>query len=299
MLFAYLSGRTGQAQIQREVTGATGQQHLLKSKAARITVPKVPPEVDKLVKRAIQRAYKAEVSAREAYQGAESILQSTLKPIAVRQQCYERTWSEVLEAERFDAEYFQPRMQEILADLFHTGQTIGDVAEVRKRRFRRDTKGTFEYIEIGGVSESGMANSETVAAGDAPSRAQWLVEEGDVVTTLVRPRRRISAIILDEQDGSVCSSGFAVLRPISVPAEVLLTYLRLPIVCEVLDLHATASMYPAITADRLLTIPIPVPARRIQKEIVKGIRRSFQAHRRASRLLAEAIEAVEGVVREL
>lgn len=38
-LWAYLSSKDGQSQIEREVTGATGQQHLLKSKVSRILVP--------------------------------------------------------------------------------------------------------------------------------------------------------------------------------------------------------------------------------------------------------------------
>jgi hypothetical protein len=40
-LFAYLRSETGQRQINREITGATGQQHLLKNKVARIVIP--PP----------------------------------------------------------------------------------------------------------------------------------------------------------------------------------------------------------------------------------------------------------------
>ena len=38
-LFAYLASETGQSQIKREITGATGQQHLLKSKVAKISIP--------------------------------------------------------------------------------------------------------------------------------------------------------------------------------------------------------------------------------------------------------------------
>jgi type I restriction enzyme, S subunit len=40
-LFAYLRSEAGQRQINREITGATGQQHLLKNKVARIVIP--PP----------------------------------------------------------------------------------------------------------------------------------------------------------------------------------------------------------------------------------------------------------------
>jgi type I restriction enzyme, S subunit len=42
VLFAYLRTRAGQCQIARHITGATGQQHLPKSKVAMILVPPAP-----------------------------------------------------------------------------------------------------------------------------------------------------------------------------------------------------------------------------------------------------------------
>jgi restriction endonuclease S subunit len=41
-LFAYLRSAAGQRQINREITGATGQQHLLKDKVGRIVIPPPP-----------------------------------------------------------------------------------------------------------------------------------------------------------------------------------------------------------------------------------------------------------------
>ena len=43
------------------------------------------------------------------------------------------------------------------------------------------------------------------------------------------------------------------------PYEVLLTYLRLPVFCELINLHTTASMYPAIAATDLLALPFALP----------------------------------------
>jgi len=48
-----------------------------------------------------------------------------------------------------------------------------------------------------------------------------------------------------------------VLEPKTIAPEVLLTYLRLPIICELMDLHTSASLYPAISERDLLKLPIP------------------------------------------
>lgn len=123
-----------------------------------------------------------------------------------------------------------------------------------------------------------------------------LVEPGDVITTTVRPIRRLSAIVTDEQNGYVCSSGFAVLTPEEIESELLLVYLRLPLVCELLDLHTTASMYPAISTAELMKIPISLPDNAAHNQIVTKVRESFDARREARQLLEEAKAMVEKAI---
>ncbi len=104
-------------------------------------------------------------------------------------------------------------------------------------------------------------------------------------------------MIETEQDGFVCSSGFAVLKPKSIPPELLLTYLRIPVVCEILDLFTTASMYPAISTTDLLDIPVTLPTdKNVVNEIVNNIQQSRQAKQEAKHLLAEAKEEVEKMI---
>ncbi|KZC17226.1 hypothetical protein RHOFW104R8_12250 [Rhodanobacter sp. FW104-R8] len=131
------------------------------------------------------------------------------------------------------------------------------MAPARHERFVASAIGTFDYIEIGNLRADGTAMAVQTEQSDAPSRATWHVHAGDVVTSMVRPIRRLSALIAPEQDGSVCSSGFVVLEPETVAPEVLLAYLRLLPVCELMDLHTSASLYPAIAEADLLALPFP------------------------------------------
>ena len=216
---------------------------------------------------------------------------------------YSRPFRDLLAARRFDAEYFNPRYQRVLARLEKGAQTIGDVADSAERRFLpglAEKGSTFNYIEIGSLTADGQAEAESIAVADAPTRAQCIVEPGDVITSTVRPIRRLSALINDEQRGFVCSSGFAVLHPKpgkdGVEPEVLLTYLRLPIICEIMDLHTTASMYPAIPVDRLLSIPISLPKQSVRDTIVEKVRASFAARRESARLLEQAKTTVENMI---
>lgn len=133
---------------------------------------------------------------------------------------------------------------------------------------------------------------------EAPSRATQHVRAGDVITSTVRPIRRLSALIAPDQDGAVCSSGFVVLQPRRVSGEVLLTYLRLPLVCELMDLHTSATMYPAISESDLMALPIPAIAPSVQAEVNDAVRQSTRARQHATRLLDAAKRAVEMVIEE-
>ena len=126
----------------------------------------------------------------------------------------------------------------------------------------------------------------------------WIVETNDVITSTVRPIRRLSALIEPEQNHYICSSGFAVLKPTKIEPEVLLIYLRSPIVCEILDLHTTASMYPSISTEDLLSIPITLPKESIRQEITEKVRESRKAREQSKQLLEIAKTGVERAIEQ-
>jgi restriction endonuclease S subunit len=161
-----------------------------------------------------------------------------------------------------------------------------------------DNADTFQYIEISGLRSDGTATSEPTPTDEAPSRASQKVHQGDIITSTVRPIRRLSAIIGPDQHEHVCSSGFVVLEPKAIAPEVLLTYLRLPIVCELMDLHTSASLYPAISERDLLKLPIPKIPEKAAQTIITQIRQAHHSRQEAQALLAKAKRAVEVAIEE-
>ncbi len=256
-------------------------------------------EIQDELNKTVEKAVSCFRESKEIYAQAESLLLTELgldKLDLSYHQTYARNFSEVRAAGRLDAEYFQPRYRQAMAIMGQSRKRIGDVARLAKRRFKPKPGEPFHYIEIGDLDQAGFAESKLVPGEEAPSRAQWIVKAGDVITSTVRPIRRLSALIGPEQDGFVCSSGFAVLEPTGIEPEVLLVYLRLPIVCEILDLHTTASMYPAISTSDLLNIPIPVPSTEIRNKIVNLVRESRKRRQEAKYLLEEAKRRVEEMI---
>jgi type I restriction enzyme S subunit len=295
-LAAFLNAGPGKAQSDQNVTGGT-RPALDYTTIRHFSVPLMSNGFQATIEETIKTGHQGFLRAIDELAAAEQTLLHALgldawqppEPLT-----YVRRASEVAQAARFDSEFFAPRTLQLLAKLGAGGRTIRDVAPPRHEEFRpAGGPGEFDYIEIGSLRGDGTVGSERLACADAPSRATWHVRGGDVVTSTVRPNRRLSALITPEQTGYVASSGFVVLQPQAVSAEVLLTYLRLPPVCEVMDLHTSASLYPTISETDLLKLPFPKLDQKTCDEITAAVRAAHAARREAQALLARAQRAVE------
>jgi restriction endonuclease S subunit len=304
-LAVFLNTTAGASQMRRWFQGQV-QLHLSLPDARQVLVPLPTEKFQQHIETLINRAESELASAETVTLALENVLTRALGLEHLDTSSalfFERRFADLLTDQRFDSDYFSPRYRRVLSQLAKSKLTIGDVVSPVSRKFNLTaSKGdeTFRYVEIGSLTRDGHAEPEEIKVAEAPSRAKWVARAGDVLTSTVRPIRRLSAIVSEEQDGVVCSSGFAVLRPISsmIEPEVLLTYLRLPIICEILDLHTTASMYPAIPTERLLKIPISLPTQSVRNEIVSGVQASSAARRTARELLLRATTEVEQLVLE-
>ncbi|WP_223265373.1 N-6 DNA methylase [Nostoc sp. 'Peltigera membranacea cyanobiont' 210A] len=295
----FLNSYYGKSQTERLSTGNVQPLlNLLQVKS--ILLPILEQEFQIEIQKVVQTAHDLKNRSSKFYQQAEDLLlwelglkgwQPTEETVAIK------SFSEsFLSSGRLDAEYYQPKQQKVMAIMGQSGLCIGDIVSLAKRKFQPEKQGTFNYIEIGNLSGEGFANSEVVAMEEAPSRAQWFVKTNDVITSTVRPIRRLSALIESEQNNYICSSGFAVLKPTKIEPEVLLVYLRSPIVCEILDLHTTASMYPAISTEDLLKIPITVPKESTRQKVTEKVRESRKAREQSKQLLEIAKTGVERAI---
>ncbi len=293
-LSSFLSSCLGKTLIERGVYGMA-QPHIAPSYLLRMRVPRFG-KLEKIIDETVDAAIVEQQRATALLNEAEEALAAALglrdwqppEPLTYTQRA-----SEALAARRLDAEYFAPHVGELIARLGASGRTVGDVSPARHERFVSGREGEFHYIEISDVHSDGTASSTRLPQCDAPSRATQFVRARDVITSTVRPIRGLSAIVSSEQGGHVCSSGFVVLEPRAVASEVLFTYLRHPLICELMDLHTSASMYPAISETDLLRLPFPEIGGATSKKIVAAVTSAHASRRRARELLEAATRAIK------
>jgi hypothetical protein len=292
---AYLNSAQGLALMARRFQGNV-QQHLSLEDGKSIRIPRLSTPFQDRVHELVLRVDRQQVAVTNAMLAAEDALLAAFglanwtppEPLA-----YTARAADVFASGRFDARFFAPRIQALLDLLAVDGRTIADVANPRREKFRPDACAAFDYIEISDIDGAGAATSTRLASEDAPSRATWHVRAGDIITSTVRPIRRLSAQITPEQAGFVCSSGFVVVTPRDIAPEVLLTYLRLPVICELLDLFASASMYPAITDADIFNLPLPHIPDAVADQVTQNVIAAKAAKARAASLLEAAKRAVE------
>jgi len=159
--------------------------------------------------------------------------------------------------------------------------SIGKSFHFAKRSFNKSQykKDTFRYIEIGAIDPTkGILEAKEVEIKKAPSRATQVIKEGDLIIGTTRPYLKKFAIVTNEYDKDVCSSGFSVIEQSD---EYHLPYLHQFLKCtygiEQLKNKMTGGLYPAITEPELKEIKIPFPNVDIQKEIMTLIEKKKQS----------------------
>lgn len=174
---------------------------------------------------------------------------------------------------RLDAEYYQPEYLRLIKNLEAlNAASIKDVTLISKRKFKPKNDNYFEYIDIASIDLlTGEYDKTKFLGQNAPDRAQWLVQKGDVIISTVRPNRSAISLITEDNKNLICSSGFAVLEAKNVEPEYLFIYLKTKPITNLLDRSTMATMYPAVTAEDILNLKIYLGDQDFRKNIKNGV----------------------------
>jgi type I restriction enzyme, S subunit len=167
---------------------------------------------------------------------------------------------------------------------------LGDIClPVEKHDPRKRPDDCFVYIDIGGIENQRIIQTQSVNGAEAPSRARQLVRAGDTVVSTVRTYLKKTAFVSDELDGATASTGFCVLRP-AAGMETRFVFYRVIADDFVsrLTTKQTGSSYPAVRDHDVLEEEVMVPPQAEQSLIVAAIEEQFSRLDAADALLDSA-----------
>ena len=117
----------------------------------------------------------------------------------------------------------------------------------------------FLYIDLESVIDGRIVKENIINRNNAPSRAQRVLSENDVIYQMVRPYQRNNLIFhnSNKEIPSVASTGYAQLRS-NIPS-FLFQIINSDYFCEQVLSKCTGTNYPAINSEDLGTIMIAYP----------------------------------------
>lgn len=151
-------------------------------------------------------------------------------------------------------------------------KTLGEILEKTETiNPLQSPESEFDYIDVSSVSNQTFRIEETqrLKGKDAPSRARRLVRTNDILFATIRPTLQRIAIVPEELNNQVCSTGYYVLRtkPGLDHRFVFYSLFTEDFMCQMESLQKGAS-YPAVNDSEVRAQPLAFPPLAEQQRIV-------------------------------
>jgi len=149
--------------------------------------------------------------------------------------------------------------------------------EIKKINPNENPNDSFTYIDIASIdNKKQIIKCPKIYLGkNAPSRARQLVKEGDILFSTVRTYLKNISIVTKEYDNQIASTGFCVLRTLSVNNKWLFYLVQTNFFLNSLNVIQRGTNYPAVRNSDILNQIIIVPPLEEQKEIVDRVEKLF------------------------
>jgi len=254
-------------------------------------------EINDLVK----KSFESLTQSQSLYRQAEELLLETigLKDFTPSQEKTNiKTFKEsFLETGRLDAEYYQPKYEDYidLVKNYKNGfELLQTACNLKDSNFTPEDTKEYQYIELADIGKSGNVTGCTVAQGnDLPSRARRKINTNDVIISSIEGSLESCALITDDYDNALCSTGFYVVNSEKVNSETLLVLFKSEVMQNILKQGCSGTILTAINKTEFQNIPIPLIDLPTQQQISDLIQESFALRKESEQLLVEAKEMVE------
>lgn len=267
-----------------------------------VPIPLLSDNFQKEIVRVVLDAQKYQNNSRMQYKNAESILSELIDIHTSLQNqpnfSVRKISKSFVQTGRLDAEYYQSKYEAIVKKL-NTRETVLSLCNLHDKNYNPDAKQTYQYIELADVGQSGDISDVDIQHGsDLPTRARRIVKSGQVIVPSVEGSLQSCALITDEYDGVLCSTGFYVLDSDCINSETLLVLFKSEPIQALMKQRCSGTILTAISKDELLSMPLPMIDDDIQEEIAAKVQESFALRKQSKQLLEYAKQAVEMAIEQ-
>ena len=294
---AFLNSEFGKTQLFRFASGGL-QGHVNLTILENLIIPLLSSDFQSQIASLVKSAHTKLVESKSLYAQAEDTLlcELGLKDWQPKNEAVSiKSFSDFASSGRLDAEYYQSKYDEIeerIKSVPH--KTLNEIADIQDSNFNPKAKVVYKYIELANIGTSGEITGCTEDLGEnLPSRARRIVHSADVLVSSIEGSLQSCAIVSKEYDGALCSTGFYVLKAVTMNPESLLILLKSEIMQQLLKKGCSGTILTAISKDEFNHVIIPILPQETQKKIAELIQTSFALRQESKQLLEGAKLAVE------
>lgn len=301
-LVAFLNSKYGVADIKRRARQSINQTNVNPEEVKEIQIPLVSNLLQKLIRECFITANKLRNSAAIEYNAAESIISKVFDLPPQKDEVLAISSRPLVGSfaltGRLDAEYYQTKYEKYVNAL-HTTHTVSSLCRINDKNTIPKANEIYNYIELANVGVSGdISGIEKQNGDELPSRARRKVQAGQVIVSSVEGSLQSCALITDEFDGSICSTGFYVIESDSINSETLLVLFKSQPIQALMKQRCSGTILTAITKDEFLAMPFPEIDVAIQKEVASKVQESFALRQKSEKLMDYAKRAVEVAIEQ-
>ncbi len=297
-IWAYLQSDYGQTLLW-QTASQTGQPHLTLDYIKALNIPLFSDTFYSAIQYCYQRSQVINETANAKYQEAEKLLLLALDLdsfMPSKENTSIKTFSQVAGSGRLDAEYYQPKYDDIERKIKQGDYTTAfALRSSNDKNFTPLQKEKYTYIELADIEAHGSITDGCLIADseELPSRARRIVSADDVIVSSIEGSLDRCAMIPAQYQGALCSTGFYVMRSEAINPETLLLLFKSYPVQMMMKRGCSGTILTAISSDELKKVPVPIPDVKTQKEIAEKVRHSFALREQGNSLLKAATRAVE------
>ena len=131
----------------------------------------------------------------------------------------------------------------------------------------------FIYVDIGSINRDLkiIENPQYLSGKNAPSRARKVIKSGDVIVSLTRPNLNAVALVNENYDDQIASTGFEVIHPVQVESRYVFGLVRSRHFIDSISGLVQGALYPAAKSSNVQSYEFPLPPLAEQKIIAEKL----------------------------
>ena len=300
----FLNSKYGIKQIKKFSRRAVNQANVNAEELKQFKIAVLAKEIQKEIENISNESWNNFQLSKNLYRQAENQLLDNLelKDFNVDKNLFSIiNFSDVRNAGRMDAEYFQPKYEKLISKMKSQNlKLLSEVIENVPAKFNPLTEPDklFKYVELSNIDSSvGIIDGFSETSGrEAPGRAKRILKKGDVLVSSVEGSLGKVALVDKEQEDHLASTGFFQFRSEDILPEVILVLAKSIILQMQLEQQCAGTILTAVPKEAINNIYVPILEKPTQQKIADLVRRSHEARKKAKELLDEAKRKVEEMI---